>query len=98
MAFDEDLDAFFNTDDFALEATYKAGGTGAGTTIQVIFDAPGQEAFGISGTRPRALVKASDIASFSNTDTLTIGATTWRCVDSQPQDDGALLSIQLEKQ
>lgn len=98
MPFTEDLTAFFATGDFATAATYKAGGVGAGTTVNVIFDEPAQDPMGISGTRPTVLAKASDITSFSNADTLTIGATVYRIVDSEPIDDGALLQLQLEAQ
>jgi hypothetical protein len=98
MAFTEDRTAFFQTADFATAATYKAGGTGGGVTINVIFDAPNQEHLGITGVNPTVLVNVDDIASFSNTDTLTIGATTYRFVNSEPTDDGNVLRIQLEKQ
>lgn len=98
MAFTEDLAPFFQTADFAVAAIYKAGGIGAGVTINVIYDAPDLEHFGITGTKPQVLARASDIASFSNADTLTIGGTVYRCVDSDPQDDGSVLRIALEKQ
>jgi hypothetical protein len=96
VAFTEDLTAFFLTADFATAATYKAGGTGPGTTVNVIFDNPDKTAFGMSGTNPNLLVKASDITSFSNADTFTIGSTVYRAIDSEPLDDGAVLRIQLE--
>lgn len=98
MAFTEDLSAFFKTADFALAATYKAGGLGQGTTVNVIFDNPDKSALGISGSAPTLLVKASDIATFLNTDTFTIGSITYRAVDSEPLDDGAVLRILLEQQ
>lgn len=97
MAFTEDVDAFFGTDDFAVEALYKALGTGSGVTIKVIFDAPGIDHLGISGINPSVLVAADDVASFSNADTLTIGDKVYRCVNSDPQDDGALVRVQLER-
>lgn len=98
MAFAEDRTVFFRTADFATAALYKALGQGAGVTINVIFDAPNQEHLGITGTNPTALVNKDDIASFSNTDTLTIGATVYRFVNDEPEDDGNVLRIQLEKQ
>lgn len=96
--FTEDLTVFFQTDDFATAATYKAGGSGAGVTVNVIFDNPDSTHFGLSGTNPTVLVKASDIASFSIADTLTIGATVYRFINQEPLDDGAVVRIQLEKQ
>jgi len=96
--FTEDLTVFFNTADHAVSATYKAGGTGAGVAVKVIFDAPGIDQYGISGTNPTALGKATDFASFTNADTLTIGANTYRILQTTPQDDGATVLCQLEKQ
>lgn len=98
MAFTEDLSPFFASADFGVAATYKAGGTGGGTTIYVIKDEPNLEHLGVAGTRPVVMVKASDIASFSNADTLTIGSTTWRMVDLQPLADGAVIEVTLEEQ
>lgn len=98
MPFTESLDAFLQTADFATAATYKAGGVGSGTTVNVIFDAAYQDHLGITGTRPEATGKASDFATMANTDTLTIGSTVYRIVDSQPLDDGSFVLLQLEKQ
>ena len=94
----EDLDVFLATDEFATAMTYKVGGVGAGSTVNVIFDEPEQEHLGISGTRPTAIGKATDFASAGNTDTLTSGATVYRIVDVAPIADGALVELQLEKQ
>lgn len=98
MAFAEDLSPFFQTADFAVAATYKAGGIGGGTTINVIFDNPNQDHLGITGTNPTVLAKASDIPSFSNADTLAIGVATYRLVNQEPLDDGSTVRLQLEKQ
>lgn len=98
MPFTENLDAFLDVDDFATAMTYKVGGVGAGSTVNVIFDEPEQEHLGISGTRPTATGKASDFASAGNTDTLTSGATVYRIVDVAPVADGAMVELQLEKQ
>ena len=96
--FTEDLSAFFQTSDFAVAATYKAGGTGAGTTVDVIFDEPGIDALGMAATNPTALGKASDFSGFVPTDTLTISGTVYRITDSSPQDDGSTTLLQLEQQ
>jgi hypothetical protein len=96
--FAEDLTPFFNSADFAITATYKAGGIGTGVPVKVIFDAPGIDQFGITGTNPVALGAATDFASFANTDTLTIGAALYRILQCTPQSDGAVVEMQLEKQ
>lgn len=94
----EDLDVFIDSAEFATAATYKAGGIGSGVTVNVIYDAPDHAHLGINGTKPRATGKATDFASFTNADTLTIGSTTYRIVDSNPLDDGAMVELQLEAQ
>lgn len=94
----EDLTVFLDTDEFAQAATYKVGGVGSGTTVNVIFDAPDHGHLGINGIKPRATGRASDFSSFGNTDTLTIGSTVYRIVDSNPIDDGAMVELQLEAQ
>lgn len=98
MPLTEDLSVYFQTMDFATACTYKAGGVGGGTTINVIFDNADDTRLGVSGTNPTLLAKASDIPSFSNTDTFTFGSTVYRGINDEPQDDGATVRIQLEKQ
>lgn len=93
--FTEDLSVFFT--DFALACTYKAGGVGGGTTINVIFDTASIEHLGITGTNPFLLAKASDISSFSNADTFTINSVVYRGINDEPLDDGAIVRVQLEK-
>lgn len=96
--FTEDLTAFFQNADFASACTYKAGGSGSGTTIQAIFDNPDSTVFGAHGTNPMILVQAADVTSFSNADTFTIAGVVYRGINAEPIDDGAVLRIQLEKQ
>lgn len=98
--FTEDLAPFFQAADFSQACTYKAGGTGAGVTINVILDVPTMDlrGIGVTATNPTLLARASDIPSFSNADTFMIGSTTYRGINSEPQDDGAVVRIQLEKQ
>lgn len=95
----EDLDAFLSTEEHAVEATYKAGGTGAGVAVNVIFDESYAEALPLmAGTNPTVLGKASDFASWTDTDTLTINSAIYRLTNSKPQDDGAFVLLELEKQ
>lgn len=94
----EDMSAFYRSTDFSEDVIYKAGGVGGGVTIQGIFDAPDDTQFGVGGTQPKVRVKASDITSFSNSDTFTIRGLVYRCIDDKPIDDGAELIIPLEKQ
>lgn len=95
---DEDLSVFFDPDDFATAALYKAGGVGSGVSVNVIYDRAHLEVLEISSTGPVALAKAADFAGFLNTDTLAIGADVFRIVDSQPQGDGSTVMLVLELQ
>lgn len=94
--FTEDLAQYFA--DFGVAATYKAGGVGGGVPITVLKDEPYQGHLGITGTNPTVLARASDVPSFSNADTLTIGAVVYRLVNDEPLDDGVLVRFQMEKQ
>jgi hypothetical protein len=98
MPLNEDLTVLFQTADFATAVTYKAGGVGGGVTVNVLFDVPDETRMGIAGANPSVQIKASDVPSFSNADTLTIAGVVYRCINEEPLDDGAILRIQLEKQ
>lgn len=95
--FTEDLSVYFQTADFATACTYKAGGTGGGVTINVIFDAATIEHFGITGINPILLARAADVPSFTNADTFTINSVVYRGVNDMPLDDGSVVRIELQK-
>lgn len=90
--FTEDLTAFFGNADFAVSAIYDSA-----TTIQVIFDEPDLSLAGgiIAGSNPTVLCAAADVAADPTGKTLLIGTTTWTIRDIQPQDDGAIVRLQL---
>lgn len=76
-----DLAAFFDTEDFAVEAVWRAGGTGSPTTVSVLpalsdrdVDVFGQSVRSSAGV---FLVRASDIEAPAAGDTLTIDGTIW---------------------
>jgi len=92
--FSEDLSAFFNTADFALAALYNGA-----ATVSVIFDSAYLTELGIAGTNPIALGKAADFpAAAAVGKTLVISGVSYTIRDRQPQDDGACVLLQLEKQ
>ena len=91
--FTEDLSVFFDTDDFATAATYNGA-----TAVAVIFDAAYLAQLGIAGTNPVALGQASVFPAAAVGKTLAIGGTNYIIRDRQPQDDGATVLLQLEKQ
>ena len=87
----EDLSVFFNTAEFALAATYNGA-----TAVSVIFDNEYIEALtGIAGTTPVALGKATDFADPVGKTLLILG-TTYTIRNKRPQDDGAIVLLDLE--
>ena len=91
--FTEDLSAFFDTDEHALDATLGAA------TIQVIFDNEHRLAHDmVSTTNPVAWAKASDVDSGDVGSTIAISSVNYTIRDVQPMDDGAVVIVQLEKQ
>jgi len=91
--FTEDLTVFFNTAEHAVSATLGAA------TIPVIFDNEHRLAHDmVSTTNPVAWAKASDVDSGDVNSTITINGTAYTIRDVQPQDDGAVVLVQLEAQ
>ena len=72
-----DLASFFNTDEFAVSATYTPAG-GVATTIKVIWDKMDGAALGMDGTRITCLAKTSDVSAAKPKDTIVIGGTTYK--------------------
>jgi hypothetical protein len=97
MAFSEDLTVFFDSDDFAVAATYRRGDGSAARTVNVIFDRAWIDALGVDSTSPRALGAASDFTDWKPTAEITIGDEAFLVREPpQPQDDGALVLLKLE--
>lgn len=82
-----DLDTMIDTDDFAVSATLGAA------TIRVIFDNAYAEDLEITGTNPIATCKASDVATASRGDTITISGTDYTIQNIQPDGTGETLLI-----
>jgi hypothetical protein len=93
MAFVEDLAPFFNTDDFAVDATL------GGVAVRVIFDAAYSEPLGnmVEGTGPVATIATADAAGAVHGTNLVIGATTYKVRGIEPDGTGVTL-LRLEKQ
>lgn len=94
MAMTEDLSIFFNDDDFAVTATLN--GTASGN---VILDKDYMRAMGmVSSSNPAALARASQYGTDVLDGTLVADNATYVIRDRQPQDDGAIVLLELEKQ
>ena len=89
--FIEDLAPFFNTGDFAIVATLQGG-----ATVKLIFDAAYLENFGVAGTKPAALAKATDVSASNIGQTLTINSVAYTISNRRPQDDGAIVLLELD--
>jgi len=92
MPMDEDLDVFFDDDDFAIAATLN--GTASGN---VIVDRGYLRAVGmVDTTDPVAMAQAADYAASAVDGTLAVGGTSYVIRSRQVQDDGNLVILQLE--
>ena len=94
MEFSEDLDVFFllkSEGGLADEAT-----AGWGGTVNVLFDRAALNTFGVAGTDPQALCQASDVTASRVGQTLTINGSIYTIRGRDPQDDGAVVLLQLE--
>jgi hypothetical protein len=92
--FTEDLSPFFDTvNGFAVAATLQGGAAGG---VPVIKDEAYLEQIGIAGTRPAALVKASDVVQTDVGKTLQIGSTTYTIKGRELLDDGAIALLTLK--
>lgn len=91
---DEDLSIFFDEDDFAVTATLN--GTAAGN---VILDKDYLRALGmVPSSNPMAMARASEYGTSCIEGTLVAGSGTYVIRDRQPQDDGAVVLLELELQ
>jgi hypothetical protein len=91
--FDEDLDVFLA--DFGVASTLQGGAAGA---VVAIYDSPYLEQLGIAGTRPVAMVKATDVAAgdVGKTLTRTDNSVVYTIRGREPQDDGAFVLLTLK--
>lgn len=95
MAFTEDLSPFFNTDDFAVTATYTHASVGR--TVNVIFDAVFADPLGIESNHPRAYGIESDFPDVAQDDTLSISGTTYK-IKGVHTDGTGIVAFRLQEQ
>jgi hypothetical protein len=88
-----DLDAFFNTDEFADSATYN------GATINGIFTDAFQLSTvgGMETSSPQFETKTSSVSSAAHRDTLVINSVTYYVIGIQPSEDGLTTVLILSK-
>ena len=82
MFYDDDIDTFLDSDEYAVGISYLAYGSAAATTIYGIFDAPGSIVTIGRATmmieQPQVKVKTTDISGITTSDTMTIGSTEYK--------------------
>lgn len=89
-----DLGAFFNSDEFAVSATYTpAGGTAA--TIKVLLDKEDGALLGMEGTRLTCLAKTADVSAAKPKDTIVIAGTTYKIKSPPFHDESGITEIEL---
>ena len=89
--FTEDLTGFFDSSGFAIAATLQGG-----STVKVIFDRASFDQLGAYATNPVALAIASQVSESNVGQTLTISGTAYTITKREPQDDGAIVRLQLQ--
>jgi hypothetical protein len=98
MALDMDLSVFFDTDGFAVDATWDGS-----KAVQIIFDNQYKESFAggipVAGRSPVALVREAQMpeADLARDQTLDVGDIRYKIKNWEPDGTG-LIDLQLELQ
>lgn len=91
MAFAENLTVFFDTDEFAVSATYTPAG-GAAATVNGIFDngydEPALGLAGIAARGPAFTCRAADVAANPEGDALVVNGTAYTIAVAEPDGTG----------
>jgi len=95
--FDEDLGAFFDTDDFGTAATWFAGGTGSGAEVLGIFSngfaSPSMGPLAAADSEITFRCAAADVPGVARGDTLRVDGTTYRLVEPRPDGTGLVVLV-----
>lgn len=94
---DDDLATFFDPDEHGVAAVYKVGGSGAGSSVNLIRNQP-DVVTGFGETRIRSETttfqgRVSDMPSLAKGDTLTIGAAVFKVQDRERDVSGRVWTI-----
>lgn len=87
MSINDDLTVYYDTDDFAIAATYNAA------AVNGIFNHAYVEVEGVEGERPVFECAEADVAGIAHGETFTVNATTYTVVGVQPDGTGVVLII-----
>jgi hypothetical protein len=82
--FAEDLTAFLSDAEFSVPCTLPSG-----AVVQVIFDQPNSEGFGLmEASNPSALGRSEDLAAVGHGSEVSAEGVAWRVVGVQPDGTG----------
>lgn len=91
MALTEDFTDFFDTDDFAITATYN------GSSVVGIFDEPFHGEDAIQDISPAFHCAAADVSGIAKGSTITINETDYEVIELQPDVTGDKLKLMLHE-
>lgn len=100
MIYDDDIDVFLDTDDFAEDSIYaernEYGMVQATASVPVIFDSPGSIVtigrVTMPIVKPQIRLRTSIVPNASKNDTFTVGGIEYK-VAQPPQPDGTGMSV-----
>lgn len=91
MAFDEDLSAFFNTDDFAVTATWNSRSVRGIFEDQYVESSLGLAGMATSG--PRFTCAAADVSGIAVGNTFTVNSVAYTAAELQPDGTGLITIV-----
>lgn len=91
MAMTENLEVFFNTNEFAITALYNGA-----TSVNVIYDHEYTEQFGAAGTNPFITANAADFASAAKGQAIVLDSTSYT-IKTIERDGTGLVRLELTK-
>lgn len=93
MAFAEDLDVYFDTDDgFAVSATF-----GASSTADGIFSNEFIEIGGVGTTAPTFTTRTTSVSTLAINAQITVNGTAYYCREKRPDETGSVTVLILEQ-
>lgn len=97
--FTEDIGAFFNTNEFAVQAVFNPSGGGAPVSANVIFNAQTEQIFGddVLSNEYSITFPAAALAGIKSGDSGTVNGVAYRVRDIRLKADGALRIAKLAK-
>lgn len=99
MAFTEDMSVFFNTAEFAVQATFSPSGGGAQESALVILDAPSEPVLGGDSMSTEYAIQysATDLPSIKRGDSGFVDGIAYKVREVRTIDDGRIKRAMLSR-